>query len=432
MDWQYIKNFKNKKFLSDAAWAYSGALLNGASLFLINAALGRYLSQELFATFSLSVLALSTVAEMSDFGLNGGLLRFAPYYLSRGEDAKLKQLVKVIWRWRIWLSAILTAGGAAFSYPIAKYLLNQPDIAGYLAFSFLGVGGVVLLGFVSAYLQAARHFVYNSVLQSLKGLIRLLIVIVFIVCGVTDIYPYLAVYLIVPWILLLISFKKLPAGFNRASIAEAERKQLNSQLAKFSFWLAIWSWSAIIASRIDQIMLSNLLGLAQVAIYSVAFQFVYFFSLGSQSISAVLAPRISAISAKQEIGPFIRRAFKWLLPLIIIAAALIYPSQYLVIWFFGHKYDSALPVYLVLAFSMLVSFLSIPFSLALNVFNRTNLLAISGALQFAANIALNLWLIPQFGVIGAAYAFGIGTLASLLYAAACLAYLMRRAEIIVA
>ena len=178
MNLEYIKNFKNKKFLSDTALVYLGALLNGVSLFLINVALGRSLDKEWFAVFSLSVLALSTVAEMSDFGLNGGLLRFAPYYIGRGEENKLKQLLKIVWRWRIWLSIVLTFGGIIFSYPIARHIFNQPVLTGYLAFSFLGVGGVVLLGFVSAYLQASRRFFYNSAIQGLKGLLRLLIIII--------------------------------------------------------------------------------------------------------------------------------------------------------------------------------------------------------------------------------------------------------------
>ena len=428
MDWQYFINFRNKKFLTDAALVYFGALINGASLFLISAALGRFLNQELFAIFSLSVLALSTLAEMSDFGLNGGLLRFAPYYLNRREDDKLKQLVKVIWRWRVWLSFILTAGGIILSYPIAKYGLGQPQLSGYLAFSFLGVGGVVLLGFVSAYLQASRRFVYNSALQALKGVLRLIIIITMVIIGVNNIYAYLSVYLLVPWLLLFISYHKLPERFMSVSLPEDDKKRLNSQLAKFSFWLAIWSWSAIIASRIDQIMLSNLMGLAQVAVYSVAFQFVYFYSLVSQSVSAVLTPRISAIGNKADI----MRTMKWLSPLIIITAIFIYPSQYILTIFFGHKYDASLPVYLILSFSMLVSYISIPFSLSLSVFNKTNLLAISGVLQFIVNVAVNFWLIPIFGVIGAAMTFAVGSMVSLIYTVVCLKYLMLRSEIKIA
>lgn len=430
--WQYLINFRNKKFLTDAALVYAGSLINGISLFLINAALGRYLDKEWFAVFSLSVLALSTVAEMSDFGLNGGLLRFAPYYLSRGEDGKLKQLVKIIWRWRVWLSAALTFGGVALSYPIAKYVLNQPDVSGYLAFSFLGIGGVVLLGFVSAYLQASRRFVYNSVLQSLKGVLRLIVIAAMIFFGVTNIFAYLSVYLLVPWALLLISFHKLPSKFQEVNLPQEEKKQLSRQLAKFSFWLALWSWAAIIASRIDQIMLSNLMGLEQVAIYVVAFQFVYFYSLGSQSISAVLTPRISTIGRKADIKPFILRALKWLAPVIILTAIFIYPSQYLITIFFGHKYDASLSVYLILSFSMLVSFLAIPFSLALNVFNRTNLLALSGLIQFVANVAINWWLIPIYGVTGAGLTFAIGTVISFVYTLVCFIYLMKRSDIKIA
>ncbi len=429
MAFEYLKKVFKKKFLNDLAWVYLGSLANGVSLFLINVVLGRFLDKEWFAVFSLSVLALSTVAEMSDFGLNGGLLRFAPYYLSHGEDKKLKQLVKIIWGWRVWLSIILTVGGVALSYPIARYVFNQPVLSGYLTFSFLGVGGVVLLGFISSYLQASRRFLYNSVLQGLKGVLRLLIIVAMIFFGVTGIYYYLAVYLLIPWALFLFSVGALPKGFNKVALPIEEKKQLNSQLANFSFWLAIWSWSAIIASRIDQVMLSNLLGLEQVAIYAVAFQFVYFYSLGNQSISAVLTPRISSIVSKQDVLAFIKRALKWMMPIIVLVAILIYPSQYIITLFFGHKYDASLGVYLILSYSMLVMLMAIPFSLAINVFNKTKLLAISGFLQFAVNVLFNILLIPIFGVSGAAITFAIGNIVSLAYTVICLKYLYNNFEI---
>jgi O-antigen/teichoic acid export membrane protein len=73
-----------------------GALINGMSLFVMNVLLGRFLSQEFFGIFSLSVLTLGTVAEISDLGLNAGLLRFVPYYLAQTELQKLNQLLKTV------------------------------------------------------------------------------------------------------------------------------------------------------------------------------------------------------------------------------------------------------------------------------------------------------------------------------------------------
>ena len=172
----FIIWLRSKVFIKEVSLVYLGSVVNGSSLFLINVILARSLAKEWFALFSLALLALSTAAEMSDFGLNGGLLRFAPAYLASGQENKLKQLVKTIWRWRVWLAILLTIGGIGLAGPISHYIFKQDLLTSYLAFSFLGVGGVIFLGFISAYLQASQKFFQNTVLQIIKGLGRLVVI----------------------------------------------------------------------------------------------------------------------------------------------------------------------------------------------------------------------------------------------------------------
>src|SRR3989339_223132 len=141
---EWVQSIFKKKALHQTAFVTVGSLINGVSLLVLNIVLARALSREVFGIFSLSVLALSTAAELSDFGLNLGLLRFAPYYIATNQTEKLKQLIKTIWRWRVILTWVLTVGGIVLSYPLAKYMFGQAKVAPYLAYSFLGIGGVIL------------------------------------------------------------------------------------------------------------------------------------------------------------------------------------------------------------------------------------------------------------------------------------------------
>lgn len=420
-----IQSVLRKRSIHEVSFVYAGALVNGLSLFALNIALARALSPVMFGAFALSVLVLSTVAEISDFGLNAGLLRFAPYYISTAQTDKLKQLVKTIWRWRVTLTLVLTGGGIIFAYPIAVYVLGQPEITSYIAYASLGIGGVILLGFLATYLQASQRFGYNATLQSLKGLLRLAVVVIMMAAGVTNLFAYLSAYIFVPWILFLLSYQVLPDKF-RESVIDAEVKnKLHAQLARFSFWLTISSLLSILASRVDQIMVSRLLGLEQVAIYAVAYQLIQFFPLIYNSISSVLTPKINSLTDKAALVIFIKRTLKWMVALALGLAVCIYPSQYVIHFLFGQKYDAAMAVYLVLAYSLLFNILVTPFSLAITVFNRTHLVAFSGVIQLVINVVGNLLLIPQFGVIGAAYTFGLGILVGLLYNVGCAWYLIR-------
>lgn len=420
-----IKNIFNKKAFKDVSFVYAGSLLNGVSLFAINIILGRILDKDAFGIFSLSILALSTVAEMSDFGLNGGLLRFAPYYIKNNEDNKLKQLVKTIWSWRVWLSVILTIGGIILSPFIAKYIFNRPEITYYLIFSFVGIGGVILLGFVTTFLQAKENFFYNATLQSLKGLLRLILVVGFYLAGVRSIFVFLSVYISIPWILFLFSYKSLPENFRKVEIEKEIKEKMNSELAKFSFWLTIWSLSAILSSRVDQAMLSHLMGLEKVAVYTMAFQFVFLYAIALQAITSVLMPKMNALKTNEEVVLFIKKVWKWILPVSLAAILLVYPSKFMISLVFGAKYLESIPVYLILSYSMLVSFIGIPLSLIITAFNKTQLVAFSGFIQLIVNFTFNLILIPRYGVIGAGITFALGIIFSFLYNSICSIYLLK-------
>ncbi|MDD2807881.1 MAG: oligosaccharide flippase family protein [Patescibacteria group bacterium] len=426
-----IKQFISRQAVHDVSLVYVGALLNGVSLFLINIFLGRALTKDLFGVFSLSILVLSTVAEMSDFGLNAGLLRFVPFYLRSGEENKLKQLIKTIWRWRIYLSLVLTVGGVVLSSVIAKYIFNRPEIASYVAVSFLGIGGVVLLGFTSTYLQAVSRFKYNAKLQALKGLLRLLLVLILVFVKIHAVLPYLIIYIVIPWLLFAVSYFVLPKNFQTVQVSPETKKTINSQLARFSFWLMIWSFAAIIASRIDQIMVSRLLGLEKVAVYAMAFQFIYLYSLAIQSVTAVLMPRINSLQNNQEVREFVKKIWRWLLPTAAVALLLLYPSQYLIQLILGSKYNESLLVYLILSGAMIISFVTIPFSLVITVFNQTKLVALSGLIQLLFNYFGNLFFIPQYGVMGAGFTFIIGVAFSLFFNWFWSVYLLRYKQIVI-
>lgn len=424
-----IITIARKKTLHEVSFVYAGSFLNGVSLFLLNLVLARSLKPESFGAFSLSVLVLGTVSELSDFGLNSGVLRFVPYYMRNDQTAKLKQLVKTVWLWRVGLSIVLMVGGLALSPWIAQSIFDQPGITQYVRLSFWGIGGVVLLGFITTYLQATQRFVHTSTLQALKGVLRVAVVGLLLLVGVTDLTVILGVYIGVPWILLVASYRFLPTGFWRVKTEPAVKREIHKNLARFSFWLTIWSLCTIISARVDQSLISRFLGLEEVALYAVAFQFVFVYSLGLQSITSVLLPKTNAMTNRDELKRLVRHMWRYLLPTTALLAVLIYPTQFLVIWFFGNTYAAAMPLYLVLSYSMLLTFLTIPFSLIITVYNKTELVAFAGAIQLVLNVVLCYLFIPHYGLLGAGYVFGLGIVVSQIYNALAAAYLIKKKEL---
>ncbi|MBI2037818.1 MAG: oligosaccharide flippase family protein [Candidatus Magasanikbacteria bacterium] len=423
-----LKLILQKKALHQTIFVYTGSMVNGLSLFALNIVLAKIFNQELFGIFSLSVLVLMTVAELSDFGLNMGLLRFGPYYIATDQPDKLKQLLKTIWRWRVSLSIILTVAGLVLAYPLARYLLGQVKLTPYLAFASLGIGGIILLGFLATYLQTKQRFFYHASLQSLKGFLRLVIVLILLFFGVKNLFAYLSVYILVPWVLFIANFKVFPEKFREVTVDASIKNKLHSQLARFSFWLTVSSFMSIFVSRIDQVMVSRLLGLVEVAIFTVAWQLIQFFPIVYSSITSVLMPKISSLTKKEDLVIFVKRSFKWVLVVVAGLGIIIYPSQYLIQFLFGDKYIASMPVYLILAYGYLLTVLAVPFSLVINVFNKTHWVAISGVAQILINLAANMVFIPMYGIMGAAYAFAMATIFTFLWNVALAIYFLTRKE----
>jgi O-antigen/teichoic acid export membrane protein len=359
------------------------------------------------------------------------LLRFAPYYIATNQPDKLKQLIKTIWRWRTALTLVLTIGGVVLAYPLSRFVFGQIKLAPYLIFASLGIGGVILLGFLATYLQAKQRFFYQASLQSLKGFLRLLIVVVLAWLGVKSLFVYLSVYVCIPWLLFLLNFKVLPENFRKTEVDIEVKKKLHAQLAQFSFWLTVSSFMSILVSRVDQVMVSRLLGLEEVAVFTVAWQLIQFFPVIYSSISSVLMPKISSLTDKESLKVFVKRSFKWVAVVVVGLGMLVYPSQYLIHFLFGVKYDASMPIYVILAYGYLLGVLVVPFSLVINVFNKTHWVTVSGVMQMVVTLVGNIIFIPLYGIMGAAYTFAVGAILTFIWNVALAVVLLKRAAFIV-
>ncbi|MEI6288243.1 MAG: oligosaccharide flippase family protein [bacterium] len=421
--------FLKKKIFKDFFWVYSGLILNSVSLFLLNAVLARALSEETMGIFSLSLLVLGAVTDMSDFGLNAGLLRFAAYYNGQKQPEKLKQVVRIVWYWRWRISIILTVGGLLLADPIADFIFKQPAVSNYLRLSFLGIGGVVILGFISTYLQSVQKFFIFSVTNTVKGFLRLLLIGLLVWFNIKNLSIIMSAYLLVPWVLTLVFFKLLPGNFHKNQLEEGERKKINNELAHFSFWITIWSLVTVVSSRIDQIMISNFLGLKEVSYYYIAMQPIAFYMFFSQTISSVINPKISSLRNKNEVKDFVKRILFWLIPVVLGLALFVYPSKFFINFFFGQKYANSIMVYVYLAYGFLFTFLTIPFSAVITVFHQTKFFAINSVILILLNIALDWLLIPRFGLYGAVITFAVGIIFAFVFNAVVSIYLFKYKEI---
>lgn len=176
--------------------------------------------------------------------------------------------------------------------------------------------------------------------------------------------------------------------------------------------LGIASFSFMVYTRIDSVILGNLLGNTSVGIYNSATPFAFsLIQLLNVPFVVAVFPALSRIEKenKQRFQKVLKRSvffiIAWSLPISILISLF---SPIFIPFIFGKKYEAAIPVLKILIFFVPFASLSAFLYKVLIILNKQMLylyISIAGAL---INVIFNFYLIPKYLIIGAAYA-SVGT-----------------------
>jgi O-antigen/teichoic acid export membrane protein len=178
------------------------------------------------------------------------------------------------------------------------------------------------------------------------------------------------------------------------------------------FGFSMFSWLAALASTglvwVDTLLLGIFVSSSQVGVYNVATRLVSLASFVMAPIVASFAPRIADLYHRRQLETLQRTyavATSWIVRLSLPAfiALILFTPQLLEI--FGPAYPAAASITMILAAGKFVDAATGPCAMMLNMSGRVALNMADNIVVLALNIGLNLWLIPEFGIIGSAVAW---------------------------
>ena len=180
------------------------------------------------------------------------------------------------------------------------------------------------------------------------------------------------------------------------------------QYLKFIFFTGIATLSTILNSKIDLLIIDQLLDKRFVALYGVGIQISFIIFLFTTICYHVFSPKISVMVKKNKIKllNLILDSYRFILFFFcgFLYLILFFFVDYIVIIFFSPQY---LEVANVIKIISLGYFVMVPFyfsDLILNLQNNEEKVALTVVFSAFINIAFNLILIPKIGMDGAAYA----------------------------
>lgn len=159
-------------------------------------------------------------------------------------------------------------------------------------------------------------------------------------------------------------------------------------------------------SYVDIVLISKFLDASAVGLYGLAYKFTYAFQFIPLAFVASLYPRFSSLIVQKNIE--LRRTFdRSLWYMLLIGTPLVFGlsliSEHAVL-LAGEEYRASAPVLAILAFALFPLFLDFPIGSLLNAAGKQTVKTALMGGTMIMNFLLNLFMIPLFGILGAAYA----------------------------
>lgn len=185
--------------------------------------------------------------------------------------------------------------------------------------------------------------------------------------------------------------------------------ELNNDKTKFLLWEAVPMGAILVVftiyNRIDTVILSYFKGNTAVGYYGLAYKIFEVLVLGAAYYANSVLPVISNLAAndRQQLGVVYRKSFVVLAWLGVGAALANFLMAPVLPYIFGAKYFYAVAPLQILSLALVVSYF--------NHLNGYTLIALGrqwwsfavALVALGVNVVLNLWLIPQYSYLGAAF-----------------------------
>jgi O-antigen/teichoic acid export membrane protein len=385
-----------------------GTVLSQSSLFVIVALLAAARGTNGVGLYSESFAVFTLLSLLSLLGFQTTLTRYVAMHLVAHEDGDIRRVV----RFGLILTtaaAVVTSAILLVGAPWLARALHQPELATPLRLVAIALIPATYTKAAAAVIQGyneLRDFAIASLM--VEPVIRVILTVVAIVATNRP--------LVGAMVALVISnlLSAIWAGrIMRRLLPQDTRPSLNYRLRPVLSFTTL-TWSAAITTNgliwADTLLLGWLRSSSEVGIYQVATRIVTLATSAAVPIASAFAPRITELIRRKQwdrLGAAYKLSTTWSVRICLpfLALCLLVPHQ--VLRLFGNSFAAGATVTIILVIGKAVDTATGPCGMVLNMSSRVGTNAALNITTLIANILLNLWLIPDHGIIGAALAWTI-------------------------
>ncbi|QQG47097.1 MAG: oligosaccharide flippase family protein [Candidatus Woesebacteria bacterium] len=407
-----------KKIIKTATIVHSFATLSGTA---INSILGlgfyiilaRFLGAQAFGVFSISVVTLTLISDIASLGTDTGIINFVGKYINKDKEKALKFL-KLGLKIKLLVGTLVIIVGWIIAPFVATYLLAKPELEFPLRLALLGAFIALLFSFATSSLQAVQKFWIWSAVNISSNLLRLIIILTLFSAGLLSVNLSILTYVTIPLLGFFMSLYFLPP-FLKAK----NENSVKNEFFHYNKWVAVFILVAAISGRLDTFLVTRILTLKDVGIYSVA---VTLSSIVPQIVSAiatVVAPKIAGFDTKEKVILYLKKLQIFVTSLSILGILSGILVGYIFITrFYGKNYLDSFVPFVILLIAQALFLISIPAHTAVFYYFSYPKLFVLVSLVNLSIIGIGGWfLTSNFGFIGTAMAVLIGNISNFVISA---------------
>lgn len=355
--------------------------------------------------YALGITVVQVASILSQLGMDNGVVRYVAHHGAGGDTARVRgtilQSLAVTFALSLALSVLLFAGAG----PLANYVFGKP----FLATMFRAFAAAIpFLTVMSMALWATQGFgtlKYASIVgQVARPLANLVLLVIFYLMGV-QILGAVAAYVLSMAFgagLALVSLKKVFPGL-LAGQAEYEGRELSAAsapmiVANVTQYSNLWT-AVVVLGVFEPVQ--------TVGVYSAAARTAALSTLVLIAFGGVFAPLAAGLFGQQRLdelgrlyGDVSRWAFTGALAFFLVTT--LFARD--IMLFFGEEFARGWPVVVVISAAQLFNSSMGPTARLLAMTGHQKAVMVSTVGSAVAAVALNLLLVPAYGVAGAAAA----------------------------
>jgi len=395
-----------RRVLKGGSYYFIGLLIAGIVAYSSKVILVRNLSPEDYGLFAAMFTVIAFFLFFRNFGLNISLGKFIPELKVKKKYSEIKTSIISVLLFQLIISSLfvilfwISADFLALNYfkdPRASFLLRV------LSFYFITS---IFFKNLASFFRGFQKNRLQSLIEPVKNITILTAIVVFLYLGYGLLAPILA-YVFVGLVLLLLFIYPVLKTFN---FFKYSFKDLNVFKRMFLFGLPVMMTGVgnKFVSYFDTLMLTYFVSLAEVGAYNIVLPTALLFMLPASAIGAVFMPLISELSARKDfkrvkVGMQLLYKYLYMLSAPIVFSLFIF-ADILIKQLFGVEYLIGIFAFRILLIGVLFNMLLVlnnQYLIGTGFPNKVFWIVFFGSIL---NVILNLFLIPSYGISGAAIA----------------------------